>query len=226
MVPGDELARGSSPARGKTRKTRVRPAYVFASAAPASERGAVSVEAAERGAAPARGRRPDARARRRRPTRRGAVRVAVNKRQNVTEVVPDVHERVRVRVRVRRRFFFRRRNRFGFSVSRRLFARGDKLLRRVGRRRRSTPRTGARLFVVSNVAASRVFARHFVRGVLLATTIVVVRVVRVVVLFFVEERRIRRRDERRFGSSPRRRRRFSAPARRRRGRFLAASLGG
>ena len=50
----------------------------------------------------------------------GAVRGAVNKRQNVTEVVPDVHERVRVRVRVRRRFFFRRRNRFGFSVSRRL----------------------------------------------------------------------------------------------------------
>ena len=106
MVPTDKLARGSIPARGKTRKTRgcVRPAYVFASAAFASERGAVSVEAAERGAAPARGRRPDARARRRRPTRRGSVRGAVYaavKRQSVTEVVPDVHERVRVRVRVR-----------------------------------------------------------------------------------------------------------------------------
>ena len=227
MVPADELARGSSPARGKTRGG-VRPAYVFASAAPASERGAVSVEAAERGAAPARGRRPDARARRRRPTRRGSVRGAV-KRQNVTEVVPDVHERVRVRVRVRRRFSFRRRNRrnrrnrFGFSVSRRRFlARGDKLLRRVVRRR-STPRTGARLFVVSNVAASRVFVCHFVRGVCIHA-IVVVRVVRVVVLRRFVERRIRRRDGRRFGSS--RRRRFSAPARRRRGRVLAASLGG
>ena len=106
MVPTDKLARGSIPARGKIRKTRgcVRPAYVFASAAFASERGAVSVEAAERGAAPARGRRPDARARRRRPTRRGSVRGAVRgavyaavKRQSVTEVVPDVHERVRVR---------------------------------------------------------------------------------------------------------------------------------
>ena len=192
MVPGDELARGSSPARGKTRETRVRPAYVFASAAPASERGAVSVEAAcaarrplvdgvrtrERAVAGRLGAAPYA---------APSTNVKTSPKSSRTSTngfgfgfgFGDV--------------FFRRRNRFGFSVSRRLFARGDKLLRRVGRRRRSTPRTGARLFVVSNVAASRVFARHFVRGVLLATTIVVVRVVRVVVLLFVEERRIRRR---------------------------------
>ena len=111
-------------------------------------------------------------------------------------------------------FFFRRRNRFGFSVSRRLFARGDKLLRRVGRRRRSTPRTGARLFVVSNVAASRVFARHFVRGVLLDDDRRRTRSYSVVVLF-VEERRIR--DETNDGRFPRRGERRA---------FLSAARGG